>query len=124
MPFITVELADDPAEDAVRQFAVSVSNAAVECLGARAENVRLRVHVLDASELPIGRQFTPFITVALMEGRTLNAHRGFATAVTTAAIDHLRAVPANVRIRFEIIRKIDLTVGDHLVIDTRSHARA
>ena len=59
----------------------------------------------------------PNITVELLSGRTLDQRREFAQAVTTAAVEILKARQASVRIRFDEIEKQDVANGGVLESD-------
>lgn len=57
----------------------------------------------------------PFVTVEIMVGRTASQRRSFAEAVATAAVRHLDADPAKVRVRFAELSAGDLFRGDELL---------
>lgn len=59
----------------------------------------------------------PNITVELLSGRSLDQRREFAQAVTTAAVDILKARREAVRIRFDEIEKSDVANGGILESD-------
>jgi 4-oxalocrotonate tautomerase len=59
----------------------------------------------------------PFITVELMQGRTLDSKREFAARVTAAAVECFAASPSNVRIRFVTIEPTELATSGVLVAD-------
>jgi len=64
----------------------------------------------------------PSITVQLLQGRTIEQRRDFAAAVTTAAVEILRARPGDVRIAFEHIAPEDVANGGVLAVDDASRA--
>jgi 4-oxalocrotonate tautomerase family enzyme len=66
----------------------------------------------------------PFISVELLAGRTLDAHRRFAEQVTAAAVECLDAAPENVRIRFRELDPLELAIGGRLVADRNSSEQA
>jgi 4-oxalocrotonate tautomerase len=59
----------------------------------------------------------PNITVELLSGRTLDQRREFAEAVTSAAVEILKARREAVRIRFDEIEKTDVANGGTLESD-------
>jgi 4-oxalocrotonate tautomerase len=66
----------------------------------------------------------PFITVEIMEGRSLDDIRRFAARVTDAAVECLSAAPENVRIRFVTLKPTELASGGELVADKRARAES
>jgi 4-oxalocrotonate tautomerase len=65
----------------------------------------------------------PFITVELMQGRSLDDKRKFVDRVTAAAVECFRASPENVRIRFVALKPTELATGGELVVDRRQRAK-
>jgi 4-oxalocrotonate tautomerase len=59
----------------------------------------------------------PFITVELMEGRSLAQKRKFAARVTDVAVECFSTSPDKVRIRFVTIKPTELASGGELVVD-------
>jgi 4-oxalocrotonate tautomerase len=61
----------------------------------------------------------PFITVELMQGRSLDDKRQFAARVTAAAVECFKTSPDKVRIRFVTLKPTELASGGELIADRR-----
>ncbi len=66
----------------------------------------------------------PFISVEILEGRSIDQRRQFAREVTRAAVDCLGAKPEKVRVRFVELKPHDLARNGVLVLDENPGATA